>query len=196
MFRLVVFVGFMCGSSFCIAETELYWVLGSYSVRTNAEAQQVRLSELLSAEVVVTQHKDLAVFRVMVRAGEVTRDILVSHGIDSWLLPVDVPDAETVEQRIVPEPVVMEAAAEDSLEESWDDPIVIEEPGPRYPEILPHEYIGDYCERVPESRICRHGAIDFFIERQGVISKGKAELQETCRTTQDADVREICRGLF
>lgn len=192
MYRLICFFLLISISLHCDARKERFWVLGSYAIKANAEAEQMRLAEALSANVIIRSNTTREVFRVMVNAADVSKEMLLQLDIESWLLPVEVPDVAAMADHEEPAEEPVQSVPEQA--EPEDPPeLPEEEPRPLYPEILLGESLADYCTRHPESRLCRHSAIEFFIEREGIIAKGKDGLEERCRAISDVPIAEICR---
>lgn len=75
------------------AAAELVWVLGSYAMRDNAEAERVRLSELLGVEVSIVPYKAKQTWRVVARKQDIARQTLARQEVEGWLANLDlVPD--------------------------------------------------------------------------------------------------------
>lgn len=71
------------------ARSDDYWVMGSYRIRANAEAEQRRLAEALDRRVFLYRVDDLGVWRVSVSAADLPRQQLDRAGVEAWKTPLD-----------------------------------------------------------------------------------------------------------
>ena len=209
MNRLIVFLALALTSWHCTAAMEYYWVLGSYAVESNATNEQVRLAELLKANVIVKLEPETDTHRVMVNASEVTDDSLVSNSIEAWLLPVSVPDNEieadaAVKQDIetepeLPEPdepvIDQEETDSETLTDTATQQLVEREPElPK--EFMDGETLRQYCARLPGTRLCHHPAIAVLLKREHKLKEQTADLEGWCQPITESYAKAVCRNFM
>ncbi len=188
--RLAVLVTAL-GASSAIAEKANYWVLGSYAKANNAHQEQARLETLLNKPIEIRFDKNLAVFRVLTPASATSKADL--GDVDAWLLPIDL--GETA----APDPLITEIATEkDVLIEEDEPPIVILEPPPEplYPEFADGETLFEYCQRLPDARLCQHPRIEKAVEMDKKLAEERSQLDGVCDEITRPDWLETCRSLY
>ncbi|MEX1237780.1 MAG: hypothetical protein WD994_05890, partial [Pseudomonadales bacterium] len=79
-FAIGVLVSFALGSQ---ASADYFWVLGSYSKKSNAFSEQERLTAVLSSEVLVVPNPSSDTFRVITRRENLTQDLRLAAGVQA-----------------------------------------------------------------------------------------------------------------
>jgi len=172
-----------------------HWVLGSYAQADNAHREQDRLTALPDTPVEVRFDKNLAVFRVVVPASAVSREAL--GDLPAWLLPLETEEGllteppETEVEVEVEEAVKVEPDVDDSLIE------IVEPPAePLYPAFADEESLHEYCERLPEARLCQHPRIQKAVELDRKLSEQRDQLDGVCSEITRPEWLETCQSLY
>ena len=185
---LLVFV-----SAQVLAAQQNHWVLGSYAQADNAHKERDRLTALLDAPVEVRFDKNLAVFRVVVPVSAVSREAL--GDLPAWLLPLE------TEEGLLTEPPEAEVEVEDIdiVEPELDAPPIeiIEPPAePLYPAFADQESLHEYCERLPDARLCQHPRIQKAVELDRKLSEQRDQLDGVCSEITRPEWLETCQSLY
>lgn len=162
-----------------------HWVLGSYAQADNAHRERDRLTALLETPVDVKFDKNLAVFRVVIPASAVSREAL--GDLPAWLLPMEI------------EPGAAPSESQVGVDIEIDDqPIeVIEPPAePLYPAFADEESLDEYCERLPDARLCQHPRIQKAVKLDRKLSEQRDQLDGVCSEITRPDWLETCRSLY
>lgn len=204
-------------SPLCLGEQHLFWVLGSYASRNNAEKEQVRLSDKLHTTASILE-TDRGLYRIIVNSSLVTPADVT--GLDAWLLhiapvspaetnpvahPAPEPEPSAIhEPSAGREPLAAPEATQELVtryrvsESDLDDPpLVIEEPPlePLYPAFKQGESIAQYCTRLPESRLCQHPGIEEALKTDQKLMKHRAGIRNACEIVTDPEWRATCLPL-
>lgn len=203
MYRLICILALILIPWHCVADTPLFWVLGSYAVEANAKDEQLRLSELLDAKVIVKQAAN-GMYRVMVNTSEVNDDSITSSSPGAWQLPVWDRQVNTG-AKANPEFVAETEAVTNSVSRTSrpvektlatvEEKIAEKERMLAVPEIEEGESFIQYCARVPEAFLCRYPATQSFLERQRTVAAEKAALVNWCNGLADKEAKSICQWL-
>lgn len=177
-----------------------YWVLGSYAKADNAHAEMERLAEMLGKPVEIRFDTNLAVFRVLTPAAETNREELGDE--TAWLLPLEIAasDLAPTAQASAPsqDDTPEEAPTGETSAATNELPILIEEPleEPLYPEFGDEESLHEYCERLPDARLCQHPKIEKAVEIDRVLAEQRDKLQGVCDEITHPAWLETCRSLY
>ena len=79
-----------------------------------------------------------------------------------------------------------------------DQPIeVIEPPAePLYPAFADEESLDEYCERLPDARLCQHPRIQKAVKLDRKLSEQRDQLDGVCSEITRPDWLETCRSLY
>ncbi len=190
MYRGIFLTALMLIPSSLPAKQSHYWVLGSYSKIENAHSEKARLSQKLDRTVEIHFEDSLGVYRILTPANETSREDLGT--LNAWLLPM-----ETNKSVVLPPPEP-EIAQESSMMNQEDPPIVIEEPltQPLYPEFAAQESLYEYCERLPEARLCQHPRIEKAVEIDRKLTEERDRLKGACSEISHPAWLETCKSLY
>ena len=215
MGRLLILIFSVC---FALAASAAdYWVLGSFSVRTNAENEQMRLQELLGTPVTVLYSKHRDSYRVVANAAEIDREALAAHDIETWLMPdisiaatpaaaqtqTDNQAAQPSAPREPPEPTTpaMDQESADSdpvpppvLEPDVGEPVE-QEWEPLYPPLRPGENLADYCDRLPDSPLCTDPRSQELLERARKLQIYRSRGNVSCESMRNEKLQATCREI-
>ncbi len=197
----IILLGIALLPSALAAEQRLVHVLGSYSEASNAEAEQIRLTEQLGSAVEVQFDTSRSVYRVIIDATLIDDGALAN--IDSWLMSM--PSSATVSLTTTKDPKISQPAPDQpqvtvtlATPEETEQTVKAHNPqplGPLYPAFEPGETLSAYCDRLPESRLCLHPRMQRAIEQDRKLAAHRASIANACASMNDPERRETCEGL-
>ena len=177
------------------AEPVSYWVLGSFSSSSSAAVEQERLQTLLGTPLEVRRSNQGGYYRVLLEAGRLSLAALTAQSLDAWLLKLD---TSTTEAGITLEADPAESTELASSELLPDATSLGEklaentETSPLFEPLKEAESLADYCNRLPDSRLCQHPLAAWTLRHEARLNRGQKSLQTACSEPLSSRSAEIC----
>ena len=173
-----------------LAETESFWVIGSYTEGKNALAEQTRLAELLLVQPQVRRANADDVYRIMIGVEQIEKQALDDLGIAAWSI-------QLTNLRLKTEPIKPDDKSEPETNNLLPaDEVTAQGPSTdrllEYPDFGENESLGKYCLHRSESRLCRHPKVIAVLDKEQLLEQHKQTLKDWCNQLSGIDAQEIC----